>query len=319
MGCYQGLYTNNDPSNLVRAEKALEYVGLADCSRRAFNQLSGGEQQLVLFARVMAQDTPILLLDEPTANLDIGHEKTVLEMVTELGKEGKASIIAIHNLNMAAEFCNKLLLMKNGGIEIVGTPDEVLMKEHLQAVYQTDLNIFQNPGSGNPQVYPLRKFHQHQNIQVHIIGGAGGGVNITRFLIRSGLKVSGGVAHRLDADTYLWKSLGIPMVSVEPFSEIDDTAYAEALQLVKAAEYTILCSFPIGRGNQRNLALAAEAKQLLIIQDGQRNFHTQEAHKLFEQIQNRSIVLNSTEIEDFFITKTKHRETSPPPTTPPTP
>ena len=300
MGCYGDLYMGTVQDSLMRARAALDYVGLADLSGRPFNQLSGGEQQLVLFARVLAQDTPILLLDEPTANLDIGHEKTVLEMVTELGREGRAAVIAIHNLNMAAEFCDRLLLMEDGEIVRDAPPDEVLRREHIQRVYNTDVSVSRSPGSGSPQVHPLREFRQHRNIHVHVIGGAGQGVNITRFLMRSGFKVSGGVAHRLDSDTHLWESLKIPMVCVEAFSEIDDAAYEKARVLVGEADYTVLCSFPVGRANVKNLILAAEARQLLIVQDDERSFHSPGAAELFEELGAGAHCLSPHELLKFF-------------------
>ena len=299
MGCY----LQGGADSLLRARNALNYVGLADSARTPFNRLSGGEQQLVLFARVLAQDTPILLLDEPTANLDIGHEKTVLEMIAELTREGRSAIIAIHNLNMAAEFCDRLLLMQDGNIVIAGAADEVLRQEHIQPVYNTDVSISRNPGSGSPQIHPLREFRQDHDIQVHVIGGAGSGVNITRFLIRSGFKVSGGVAHRLDSDTHLWESLHIPMVCVDAFGEIDDAACEEAQGLIHRADYTILCSFPIGQGNLKNLALAAESRELLIVEDDQRSFHSPKAEALFKDLKNSATILHVHELMDFFTEK----------------
>ncbi len=310
MACYGGLslggrLLGSSYNSKIPAQRALEYLGLGNYAERIFNRLSGGEQQLVRFARALAQDTAIFLLDEPTANLDIAHEKVVLEMLAELTREGKGVIIAIHNLNMAAEFCDRLLLMKDGSIVTEGSPEEVLQREHVQRAYETDVNISPNLSSGSAALSLPRTFRQEQDVRVHIIGGGGSSVNLTRQLTRSGFRVSGGVAHRLDSDTRLWESLNIPMVCVEAFSDIDDTAYDEALALLQKADYTLLAPFPVGRGNLRNLALAAQAAQanrLIIVEDtrNERAFHCPEAGELFRQARAGAELLNFRDIPDFF-------------------
>lgn len=303
MACYSGM--DAAAGRGARARGALDYLGLGDLAHKAFNRLSGGEQQLVRFARALAQDTVILLLDEPTANLDIGHEKMVLEMLAELVREGRGAVVAIHNLNMAAEFCDRLLLMKDGGVATVGAPDEVLRREHVQPVYNTAVDIARNLSSGSLQVHPLREFRQEKDVHVHVIGGGGSSVNVTRFLVRAGFRVSGGVAHRLDSDTHLWQTLGIKMVCVEAFSDIDDRAYREACELVRAADYTVLCIFPIGSANVRNLVLAVQARQLIVLHNNDgaaaqsRSFHCPEAAGLFDQASASASLLSPGELPEF--------------------
>lgn len=290
MGAYamNGLLGRSRYDARDQAMKALGYVGLAALAGRSFNSLSGGEQQMVLFARVLLQDTPILFLDEPTSSLDIGHEKTVLEMLEELSAEGKSSLVAIHNLNLASEFCHRLLLLKNGGVLALGRPDEVLTRDNLMQAYGTDVTISRNDSSGSISVLPLREFPRKSGLQVHIIGGAGSAVNITRLLIRGGYRVSGGVAHRLDSDARLWEALRLETVVVEAFSDIDEDSYRRAAELVHLADITVLAAFPVGRGNLRNLELAAQAERLVILDEAGRGFFTGEGRGLFEGLAARA-------------------------------
>lgn len=275
MGAYRGIGRGGRSSadDRALAEKALDYVGLRHIRNRHFNHLSGGEGQLVLFARLLMQNTPVLLLDEPTSNLDIGHENTLLEMVEELTREGRGAVIAIHNLNLAAEYCSRLILLDRGGIVSQGDPAEVLTREHIESAYSTRVMIGRNKSSGAPSVHPVRNYPQGGRKSFHIIGGAGSGINITRLLIRRGIQFTAGIAHRLDSDAELWNSLEIPMVEIEPFSEIDDDSFSRAEKLCREADYTILCSFPVGRGNLRNLELAARASRLIIMDNSVPSSH----------------------------------------------
>jgi iron complex transport system ATP-binding protein len=286
MGAYGqiGLFGRSRYDDREQALRSLEYVGMRAFASRSFATLSGGERQLVLFARLLLQDAPILLLDEPTSNLDIGHEQTVLDMVDELRSEGKSSIIAIHNLNLAAEYCDRLILLDGGRVTASGSPEEVLTAGNLESAYRTRLSIGRNQDSGSLAVTPLRAFKAAGGARVHIIGGAGSGVNLTRSLLRAGYRVSGGIAHRLDSDARLWEALGIDAVFVDAFDEIDDGSFALAGELIARADWTVLTAFPLGRGNLRNIELADGAKRLIILEDHPRSFYAAGARDRFDAL-----------------------------------
>jgi len=120
------------------ANDALKTVGMADFSNRSFSTLSGGEQQRVILARALAQQTKILVLDEPTNHLDITHQLQLMRIVRELPV---TVISAIHDLNIAAAFCDYLYVMQNGLIVGEGTPAEILTEEFLQKIYQVRTEI----------------------------------------------------------------------------------------------------------------------------------------------------------------------------------
>lgn len=110
------------------------------------NQLSGGERQEVIIARALAQEPSLLILDEPTASLDIKHQIKILALVQALVKEeGVTAIMVIHDLNLAARFCSRLILLHRGGIAAQGTPERVLTCENLRSAYEVDAHVNYNP------------------------------------------------------------------------------------------------------------------------------------------------------------------------------
>ena len=121
-----------------------------------FTELSGGQQQKVLIARALAQETGIILLDEPTSNLDIWHQIDVMEILRALvRKQRLTAIIAIHDLNMAARYSDRVMMMKNGNIIATGKPDEVMTGENLEAVYGIRANV--RFAEESPFVIPLER------------------------------------------------------------------------------------------------------------------------------------------------------------------
>ena len=136
------------------AARALETVGMADFARRSFSTLSGGEQQRVILARALAQDTPCLILDEPTNHLDIKFQLQLMDIVKGLDR---TVIAAIHDLNIAAMYCDRLYAVREGRVVASGRPEEVLTTDFIRAVYEVEaqvlrderggLRIFYHPGS----------------------------------------------------------------------------------------------------------------------------------------------------------------------------
>ena len=122
MGRYphRGRLERERDSDLDKARRALSYVGLSGFEDRYFNELSGGERQLAMFARVLAQDTQLLLLDEPTSNLDIRHQDLFFSMALELTREGRAVVACVHDLDVASQYCSRLVLLNRGRVAAEG-------------------------------------------------------------------------------------------------------------------------------------------------------------------------------------------------------
>jgi iron complex transport system ATP-binding protein len=129
------------------AEAALERLGILALAERSVLELSGGERQLVMVARALAQDAPILLLDEPTAHLDLAHRIQVLSLARELAREGRAVLAVSHDLSLLARFCDRLAVLAEGRIE-TGPPAELLRPERLRAAFGVDADVLAAPDGG---------------------------------------------------------------------------------------------------------------------------------------------------------------------------
>ena len=138
--------------------EALEITDTLAVRSRKVNELSGGEKQRVYLAQALAQAPKLLLLDEPTAHLDIGHQIEVMDLIQKLNKERNITVLAVlHDLNIASEYCSKLALLDEGRIKISGTPSEVLTYQNIEQVYKTVVVVKDNPLSSKPFVIPVSK------------------------------------------------------------------------------------------------------------------------------------------------------------------
>ena len=145
--------SKKDAKNVVVVLKQME---IEDLAMRDFNELSGGQQQKVLIARALAQEASTLLLDEPTSNLDIQHQLEVMEIIKDLvTKKGISAIMAVHDLNLASRYTDKVLIMKRGRIFDVGSPYDVLTPENIMSVYNVEAEVI-NRNGGRPYIVPIR-------------------------------------------------------------------------------------------------------------------------------------------------------------------
>jgi iron complex transport system ATP-binding protein len=135
--------------------EALADTDLTDLAERPVTELSGGERQRVLLARAFAQETPLLLLDEPTSNLDINHAVNTLDLVRSVVDEGTTAVAAIHDLNLAARYCDRLVLLAEGSVLEAGTPDTVLTSETLEAAFDARTVVAHDPTTDAPRVTAL--------------------------------------------------------------------------------------------------------------------------------------------------------------------
>lgn len=132
------------------ARNALERLDLATLAHRPVSALSGGEFQRVLLARALAQQTPVLLLDEPTASLDLAHQHKVFALLSELNAEGRTIVAVLHDINLAALFCREIAVLHEGRIAHRGSPSEVLSAAVLSHIYNSPLSVIDH--SGRPLV-----------------------------------------------------------------------------------------------------------------------------------------------------------------------
>ncbi|GAD88725.1 putative ABC transporter ATP-binding protein [Vibrio halioticoli NBRC 102217] len=137
--------------------KVLKRLNIERLEERSVDELSGGEQQLVHLARILLQDAPVILLDEPSASLDIGHEGQLMNILYSLAQEGKTVLVALHNLNTAAEFCDRLLLMHHGKLIADGVPSSILTQQQIQQIYPYEVKVSINSSTGNPNILAVKR------------------------------------------------------------------------------------------------------------------------------------------------------------------
>ncbi|MGO1949220.1 MAG: heme ABC transporter ATP-binding protein [Mycobacteriaceae bacterium] len=131
-----------DPARDARiVDDCLHEVGMGDMQDRDITTLSGGERARVAFARVMAQQAGCVMLDEPTAAMDIAHQERTMHSVRRLASRGAGVIVVLHDLNLAARYCDRLALLSEGGIVATGTPDEVCTADRLSGVYDWPVSV----------------------------------------------------------------------------------------------------------------------------------------------------------------------------------
>lgn len=281
------------------AIRALEEVGFAEFER-LFSELSGGERQKVMLARVFAQQPEIMLLDEPTAHLDISAQIEIMEIVSRKVEEGKAAIVAIHDINLATSFATQILMVKNGKIAYAGKPEEVVREETIKDVFDAEVSVKRH----GKAVYVVPRFKNFSGVgagRVHVICGGGSGQKLLHILVENGFRVSAGVLNALDSDWEIAVELGADVVDEAPFTEIGDSAYEENLKMVEDSDAVVLANLIVGRGNFRNLIAAKRAAELgkLIIVDStpfnKRNFANERAERVYREILKRGVVVKDEE------------------------
>jgi len=162
---HMGLFQSETNSDRDLCYQAMERTGTIHLANRHVNELSGGEIQSILIARVLVQETSAILLDEPTANLDIGRQIEIIDLIKKLCREKNLTVLAaIHALNLAAQYCDRLLLVNHGVIHADGKPAEVITDANITAVYGASNCVYPHPANGLPTV--LIGAHQHTRREV---------------------------------------------------------------------------------------------------------------------------------------------------------
>lgn len=244
-------------------DRAMTYTDVAEFRNRRFAELSGGEKQRVLVALALAQESRAILMDEATSHLDFNHRIELMQLVERLNREqGVTVLLTSHDINLAAEFCRRLVLLDAGKIHVDGSPTQVLTVENLRRVYRCHVRVQTDPATGTPTVLPAPRLgpgSSGHGITVHVIAGGGCGEAVIRHLVLSDYTVTAGVLNRGDSDALAVSALGVKSVCERPFSPIDPTTLEEARQLAANAHAVIVSAVPFGPGNVANLAIAEDA------------------------------------------------------------
>ncbi|WP_135829271.1 heme ABC transporter ATP-binding protein [Halorussus halobius] len=295
--------SGSDERDRERVAAAMERTEVDHLADRPITAVSGGERQRVLLARALAQDAPVLLLDEPTASLDINHQVRTLELVRRLvDDDGKTVVAAIHDLNLAAHYCDDLLLLADGEVRASGDPASVLSENHLEAAFDTRAVVSRHPVTGSTYVtaLPERPAEAEPEGRVHVVGGGGTVSRLLYLLSAAGYEVSVGALNEGDSDLETARSLGLDAVAEEPFAPVGEAARAEVERRVSEADATVLGDVEVGAGNLANLRAARGADSVVVVVEersfDERNYAGSEAAALYGELRERGRVVGPDDL-----------------------
>ena len=297
--------------DLEIAKKAMELTHTWDFAERPVTELSGGERQRVIIARALTQEPQILLLDEPTTHLDISNQLEIMDLIKHLCETKKLILVAVfHDFNLAARYCDSVILLKNGKIVAVGKSEDTLTSDNVKKVFNVDTIVKKHPITGYLHVMPLsRPLNRRQkSLSVHLISGCGTGSTLMKILTDEGYFVSVGVLNLLDTDQETAQLLNIPTTNEAPFSPITEEAHKANLMMIRKAKVVVITPTQFGDGNLRNLEAAETALEegisVVIIDDGpmeERDFTKGKATTAIKKLKSKGAVTvkNNCELLQF--------------------
>ena len=259
---HQPPFGSDTASDHTIARQALADVGLADRADQGVFELSGGERQRLLLARSLAQEAPILLLDEPTAHLDIGYQLDLLERVRGLVRDrGVCAIAALHDLNLAGRFADRVVVLSHGRRVADGLPADVLTPPLLREVWGVDADLKRDPRTGQTYLLPRRLSDATRDGiargirrgPVHVVGGGGAAGPILRALTDEQYAVTAGALPLLDSDGETCEELGVPYVAEIPFAPLSDEVRSRHRAMLDGARAIVVAPFAVGPANVANL------------------------------------------------------------------
>ena len=273
-------------------ESAMEATDVLDLRHSKVSELSGGERQRVFIARALAQNTSIIVMDEPTANLDIQYQLKILKLMREYTKKGICVVTAIHDLSLASRYADKLILLNDGKVISTGLPEEVLISENIKTSYGISALVYNDPLTGKTTLSTNDESQVSVDVQskslVHVICGGGTGGRLIHSLIDAGIKVTAGPLGSGDTDRMVMDILGVNYIPTMAFAPINKDLARDHTEMVNAAELVILCDMPIGANNLNNLEVAKLAKQLIVygeLELGDRDLTDGSASNLYKKLE----------------------------------
>jgi len=235
---------SGDDRRIVR--DAMQRVDVARFADRSIGSVSGGERQRAILARALAQDTPVLLLDEPTASLDVTRQVETLALVRELVEDGKTAVAAIHDLDLAARFCDELALLSGGEIVASGPPERVLDGDTVSDAFDGRAVVGRDAITGAPTVRALPERAASRDGRVHVIGTGHEAAATLARLVEAGFEPTIGPIPETDVAAEAARALGVETVVARPFESLDAGTLAELDRHVEAADTTVFAGAGAG-------------------------------------------------------------------------
>lgn len=260
MGRYA--HGRRQPGDDPAVARALTATGLEELASRPVTQLSGGERQRALIAQTLAQETPVLLLDEPLNNLDLNHQLEIMQLLDGLHVSGRTIVVVLHDLNIAAQYCERLILLDRGRIMADGTPSEILDPEVILEVFRVRVAVHRQ--GARPYITPLwTKTHdalsQTKALRVHVMAGGGAASELLEELVLRGFTPSVGVVSVFDTDYVTAQRYELEVLSAPPFQAFPAEAVGETEALVQNSDVVVVAPVFFSTGNVELLSVALDA------------------------------------------------------------
>lgn len=249
---YRSRFSGPTPADREAVERALERTRTAELADRPIDEISGGQRQRVVLARAIAQETPAMLLDEPTASLDVNHQLETLELVRDLVEDGRTVCAAIHDLDLAARYCDRLVMLADGDVYRSGPPSAVLSGATLAEAFDATATVTRNPVTGTETVTALPRrgsgpaddgeSDRLHHARVHVLGAGPIAAGVLARLETAGtdLELSVGPVTAGDTAAETARSLGIDRLEVAPFESLSPPDLAAFENRVREAEATVV-------------------------------------------------------------------------------
>ena len=253
---YTNLFGRLTEEDKAAVAEALERVHALNLAQRDFSALSDGQRQRVLLARALCQEPEIMVLDEPTAYLDIRYKIELLEILRQMAREkGMTVVLSLHEIDLAAKVSDYLLCVKGEMIESFGTPEEVLQNHAIETLYGMKQGSYNRLFGSVEMPKPAGK------PQVFVIAGAGFGIPVYRELQKRGIPFAAGILFENDVDFQVAQSLASAVVAVPAFSEMTEEHYEQAVRLLTQCTEVIDAGTPVGKLNAMNGNLLTLARE----------------------------------------------------------
>ncbi len=254
---HTGLMGTLSSKDKEKVWESLELVNAVNLADRMMSELSDGEKQKLFIARALAQEPKIIILDEPTAHLDLKHQMEVMAILRDSCREKEITIIAsMHDIGIAARVSDQVALVKDGVVVAWGRPEDVLHGTNVSELYGITSAVYDRT------IGTLEMRGGCGTKKVFCVAGSGTGAVLYRSLVRNGINVSTGVLHKNDIDCYVAKAIGMEVIDAPAFETVSGDLTIRCTKLIKTSDCLIDTGFPVGEMNQENLRLLQYALEI---------------------------------------------------------
>lgn len=267
--CKKSRFVNENDEDYQIAIDAMKMTKTDHLAERTFMETSGGEKQRIIISQVLAQETQILLLDEPTSSLDINFQIEIMQLIEKVRKEKNLTVLGIfHDINIATQYAERIILLKDGKVYADGLPEEVIIPKNIYNVFNAQVVIERNPYTNKLFMTPHHNSHYEAKLnpenrkKIHIISGGGSGSYLFNVLTSEGHQLTTCILSSIDTDTKIAKKLSIPLIIEEPYIEFGEENKKLNLKYAKNSDCVVVSRVLFGKKNYLNLQAAFKALEL---------------------------------------------------------